>query len=152
MAYDVARVRGLHPSLGDGWVHFDAPSGMLIPDSVATTWSLSFIQVEQQSALAADVLRLCAWLHPDAIPEELFLQGSAYLGPTLAVLETDPLAFHQALAGFARRMLDPDELRILRLDQRINEGGFGRTGEEFSVGRQLECMGRPQQLFPDYLK
>ena len=37
MAYDVARVRGLHPSLGDGWVHFDAPSGMLIPDSVATT-------------------------------------------------------------------------------------------------------------------
>jgi len=34
MAYDVARVRGLHPSLGDGWVHFDAPSGMLIPDSV----------------------------------------------------------------------------------------------------------------------
>ncbi len=37
MAYDVARVRGLHPSLGDGWVHFDAPAGMLIPDSVATT-------------------------------------------------------------------------------------------------------------------
>ncbi|WP_253876059.1 hypothetical protein, partial [Mycobacterium asiaticum] len=39
MAYDVARVRGLHPSLGDGWVHFDAPEGMLIPDSVATTVS-----------------------------------------------------------------------------------------------------------------
>ena len=29
MAYDVARVRGLHPSLGDGWVHFDAQHGML---------------------------------------------------------------------------------------------------------------------------
>ena len=42
MAYDVARVRGLHPSLGDGWVHFDAPSGMLIPDSVATTVSTAF--------------------------------------------------------------------------------------------------------------
>ena len=36
MAYDVARVRGLHPSLGDGWVHFDAQNGMLLPDSVAT--------------------------------------------------------------------------------------------------------------------
>ena len=34
MAYDVARVRGLHPSLGDGWVHFDAQNGMLLPDSV----------------------------------------------------------------------------------------------------------------------
>jgi cysteine desulfurase family protein (TIGR01976 family) len=42
MAYDVARVRGLHPSLGDGWVHFDTPSGMLIPDSVATTVSTAF--------------------------------------------------------------------------------------------------------------
>ena len=42
MAYDVARVRGLHPSLGDGWVHFDAPNGMLLPDSVATTVSTAF--------------------------------------------------------------------------------------------------------------
>ncbi|HUH70373.1 MAG TPA: cysteine desulfurase-like protein [Mycobacterium sp.] len=42
MAYDVARVRGLHPSLGDGWVHFEAPTGMLIPDSVATTVSTAF--------------------------------------------------------------------------------------------------------------
>jgi cysteine desulfurase family protein (TIGR01976 family) len=42
MAYDVARVRGLHPSLGDGWVHFDAQHGMLLPDSVATTVSTAF--------------------------------------------------------------------------------------------------------------
>ncbi|HME47400.1 cysteine desulfurase-like protein [Mycobacterium sp.] len=42
MVFDVARVRGLHPSLGDGWVHFDAQLGMLIPDSVATTVSTAF--------------------------------------------------------------------------------------------------------------
>jgi cysteine desulfurase family protein (TIGR01976 family) len=42
MVYDVARVRGLHPSLGDGWVNLDAQSGMLIPDSVATTVSTAF--------------------------------------------------------------------------------------------------------------
>ncbi len=42
MAYDVARVRGLHPTLGDGCVHLDAPAGMLIPDSVATTVSTAF--------------------------------------------------------------------------------------------------------------
>ncbi|EUA19172.1 cysteine desulfurase domain protein [Mycobacterium xenopi 4042] len=42
MAFDVARVRGLHPSLGDGWVHFDAPAGMLIPEHVATTVSTAF--------------------------------------------------------------------------------------------------------------
>lgn len=42
MAYDVARVRGLHPALGDGWVRFDAPAGMVFPDSVATTVSTAF--------------------------------------------------------------------------------------------------------------
>jgi cysteine desulfurase family protein (TIGR01976 family) len=42
MAYDVARVRGLHPSLGDGWAHMDAQLGMLVPESVATTVSTAF--------------------------------------------------------------------------------------------------------------
>jgi cysteine desulfurase family protein (TIGR01976 family) len=42
MAYDVARVRGLHPALGDGWTRFDAHAGMLIPESVATTVSTAF--------------------------------------------------------------------------------------------------------------
>jgi cysteine desulfurase family protein (TIGR01976 family) len=42
MAFDVARVRGLHPTLGDGWVHFDSQAGMLISDSVATTVSTAF--------------------------------------------------------------------------------------------------------------
>src|SRR6201990_409505 len=42
MAYDVARVRGLHPSLGDGWVHFDAQHGMLLPDAVARAVSTAF--------------------------------------------------------------------------------------------------------------
>lgn len=42
MAYDVARVRGLHPALGDGWMRFDAPAGMAIPETVATTVSTTF--------------------------------------------------------------------------------------------------------------
>src|SRR5437899_12301716 len=42
MAYDVARVRGLHPSLGDGWVHFDAQNGMLLPDTVGRAVSTAF--------------------------------------------------------------------------------------------------------------
>ncbi|GAB2652486.1 cysteine desulfurase-like protein [Gordonia jinhuaensis] len=42
MAYDVARVRGLFPSLGDGWIHLDPQAGMQIPDAVATTVSKAF--------------------------------------------------------------------------------------------------------------
>ena len=42
MAYDVARVRGLHPVLGDGWIRFDAQAGMLTPEAVATSVSTAF--------------------------------------------------------------------------------------------------------------
>ncbi|NMI01289.1 aminotransferase class V-fold PLP-dependent enzyme [Pseudonocardia acidicola] len=35
MAFDVARVRGLIPALGDGWVHVDGTAGMHAPEEVA---------------------------------------------------------------------------------------------------------------------
>ena len=47
------------------------------PDTVYTTWSLSFRDVERQNSTAADVLRICAFLAPDAIPEEFFTRGAA---------------------------------------------------------------------------
>jgi len=67
------------------------------PDTVATTWSLSFQRVEQQSPAAADVLRLCTFLAPDAIPEELLMRGIAEpgLGPGAQVV--DPLKLNEAL-------------------------------------------------------
>src|SRR5439155_10315888 len=67
------------------------------PASVATTWSLSFKQVEQTSPAAADLLRVCAFLHPDAIPEEMLIEGAAHLGPQLKPLATDELAFNEAI-------------------------------------------------------
>jgi len=54
--------------------------GGLVPDhpgSVATTWSLSFAQVQVRSAAAVDLLRVCAFLHPDAIPEETITEVAA---------------------------------------------------------------------------
>ncbi|MBA2416878.1 MAG: cysteine desulfurase-like protein [Geodermatophilaceae bacterium] len=35
VALDIARVRGLFPSLSDGFVHLDGPAGSLVPESVA---------------------------------------------------------------------------------------------------------------------
>jgi SEFIR domain len=40
---------------------------------VATTWALSFEKIEKANAAGcAELLKLCAFLHPDAIPEEVF--------------------------------------------------------------------------------
>jgi cysteine desulfurase family protein (TIGR01976 family) len=37
MPFDVARIRGLTPAIGDGWVHLDAPAGAQAPEQVALT-------------------------------------------------------------------------------------------------------------------
>jgi tetratricopeptide (TPR) repeat protein len=41
------------------------------PESVATTWAIAFEQVQQSNPAAADLLRLCAFLHSEAIPEDI---------------------------------------------------------------------------------
>jgi tetratricopeptide (TPR) repeat protein len=49
------------------------------PLSVATAWDLSFEKVERRQPLAAQILRLCSFLAPDAIPEEL-VEHALYSG------------------------------------------------------------------------
>ena len=42
------------------------------------------------------MLRICAFLAPDSIPETIFIQGASHLGPHLAVLETDETVLDEA--------------------------------------------------------
>ncbi|MFT3660466.1 MAG: aminotransferase class V-fold PLP-dependent enzyme [Gordonia sp. (in: high G+C Gram-positive bacteria)] len=63
MPYDVASVRGLFPTLGDGSIHFDAQAGMQIPDAVATAMNAGVRTlpvdprgVSPQAEAAADAL------------------------------------------------------------------------------------------------
>lgn len=67
------------------------------PDSVAVTFSLAIEKVELAHPVAADLLRLCAFLYPDAIPEEILISGSAGAGAVLQSLADDPLAFDAAI-------------------------------------------------------
>jgi tetratricopeptide (TPR) repeat protein len=74
--------------------------GQLVDDHplpVATTWSLSFTQVEQNHPAAADLLRVCAFLAPDAIPEAIITQGAEHLGPQLAPVGADSYLFNQSI-------------------------------------------------------
>jgi hypothetical protein len=68
------------------------------PASVASTWALNFQEVEQDP-VAADILRVSAFLSPDAIPLELLSSGASQLGPVLAgalAASEDPLALNEA--------------------------------------------------------
>jgi tetratricopeptide (TPR) repeat protein len=60
------------------------------PESVATTWSLSFEKVLQAAPVAVELLYLFAFLSPDAIPEEIITEGSVHMGDLL-----EPIAHNQ---------------------------------------------------------
>ena len=94
------------------------------PEPVATTWSLSFEKVEQTNPAAADLLRLCAFLHPDAIPEEILIDGASALTQALQAAANDVLALDNAIVelrrySLIRRNLDAKTLTIHRLVQAV---------------------------------
>src|SRR5260370_2051689 len=94
------------------------------PASVATTWSLSFEQVEQTNPAAAELLRLWAFLAPDHIPEELLTQGAPSWPPALQQAVADRFRFNQmleTLLGFSlvKRLSEHRLLSIHRLVQAV---------------------------------
>lgn len=102
------------------------------PDPVATTWSLNFEEVEKDSPASADILRAAAFLAPDEIPEELFVEGRDALSPRIsAALQTgDPLAFSELIAPLLRySLVNFDATRrvigIHRLVQEVLKAGVG---------------------------
>ena len=94
------------------------------PESVATTWKLSFQKVEQADPAAADLLRLCAFLAPDAIPEEIFAKEADELGTEFQRMAADPVKLDAAVKELRKYSLvkrDPDrqELTVHRLVQAV---------------------------------
>lgn len=67
------------------------------PGPIASIWDTSFHNIEQHNPAAADLLRLCAFLAPDAIPEEIITIGAAELGSLLAPVAVDPFLLNEAI-------------------------------------------------------
>lgn len=75
------------------------------PDSVTATFVLASKRVEQELGSAADILRVCALLESDAIPEELFTAGAIHLGPTLEALAANSTQLDQSIAVLRKESL-----------------------------------------------
>jgi tetratricopeptide (TPR) repeat protein len=120
------------------------------PDPVATTFALSFERVASASPAAADLLRLCAFLHPDAIPEEIFTEGAAELGPNLSAAAADPLKLNAAFAeilkySLLRRDVDAKTLGIHRLVQEVIQDGLTKKQKQQWAERAVRAV---EQAFP----
>ncbi len=86
----------LHRRGGDGADH---------PASVAATLSLAIKQLEQTCPAAVELLHLCAFLHPDALPEEVFPQGAEFMGALLQPVAAEPLALDAVMSALLRASL-----------------------------------------------
>ena len=127
------------------------------PNSVATTFALSFEKVASASRAAADLLRLCAFLHPDAVPEEIFNKGAAELGPNLSAIAADPLKLDSAFAqilkySLLRRDADAKTLGIHRLVQAVIQDALTKEEKRQRAERAVRAVNGafPSPEFPNW--
>lgn len=115
------------------------------PEPVATTWSLSFERVERANPAAAELLRLLAFLHPDAIPESMIMGGASELGPTLQPMAEDELDLNDAIGELHKYSLikrDPEGkiLNIHRLVQVVMKDGMSKDMLREWAGRTVHMV------------
>lgn len=118
-------------------------------ESVATTWSINFHEVEETSEASSDLLRASAFLSPDRIPLELISEGKAELGPALsealADVDDDPLALNEVLEPLARYSfirLDADSqtYNIHRLVQEVVQDGMDAESQRLWAERVVAAL------------
>ena len=105
-----------HPELLEKHKPFD------YRDPVATTWKISFDSLRKQCRAAADLMELCAFFAPNAIPFDLFTEHTEHLPRFLTRAVEDPVQWDKVKAGLKRYSLaelDQDSLSFHRLVQMV---------------------------------
>lgn len=123
--------------------------------TVATTWTLAFSMVEQNSAVAAGLLRLLACCAPEPVPLQLLLRprhGAEHpfgpaVAPLLGAMLSDPLTALEAVAELQNfsllSLMGPAKDRLVQvhrlvrtvtaLDMRRDHPGLGDQWHEAAV-------------------
>ncbi|SIS22170.1 cysteine desulfurase-like protein [Williamsia sterculiae] len=131
MTYDVARVRGLFPSLGDGWIHLDPQAGMQIPDSVASTVSKAFRALVSAPGGVYPAARQAA-----AVVDAARLAVADLVGgdPRGVVLGSSRAALFNSLAeALNTAVWLGSEVVVTRLDDEANIAPWVRAADRFGA-------------------
>ena len=91
---------------------------------VTITFSMAWQKVAQSSAGAADMLKVCAFLAPDAIPEEIFSGGASEMGENLKSVASGGLNLVKVLGeagrfSLIRRDTKSGSIEMHRLVQQV---------------------------------
>jgi tetratricopeptide (TPR) repeat protein len=119
-------------------------------ESVGTTWSLAFEKVQQANPAAADLLRLCAFLDPDLIQEEIITGGASELGSVLQPVASDPLKLNDAIGTLLNYSLvhrNPDHsISVHRLVQVVLRHNMNKSTQRRWAERAVLAV---YQAFPE---
>jgi len=113
--------------------------------SVTDTFSYSLEKIEKISPTAVELLRFCAFLHPDSIPEELIINGATELGPTLQPVASDPFLLDETLVilrkfSLVRRNANTNALSIHRLVQAVLQDGMNEKTRRLWAERTVRAV------------
>lgn len=98
------------------------------PETVLSVWRFSLSMVEQNNPAAADLLRLCAFLAPDGIPDEMVIAGADALGPVLKPVAANQFTLNTAISLLRKysllnrdvdREIDMTRISIHRIMQEV---------------------------------
>ncbi len=120
------------------------------PLSVTRTFALAFEQLEQSNPAAVEMLTVCAFLAPEAIPEAFFREGAVHLGAPFETFAADPFQFQQALKALLSYSLlqrNPvtQTVTIHRLVQAVLKGRLSNAVQHAWAARVLRAV---THLFP----
>ncbi len=115
--------------------------------SVTTTFSLLAERLQHINPATIELLRLCAFLAPDAIPEELLTEGANDLGTILGPIASDSLKLNNVLAdlrrySLLRRNTDEKTLTIHRLVQAVIKDALDESLQKQWVERCVKVVNR----------
>src|SRR5262249_48362526 len=118
--------------------------------SVTVTFSLAFKKVADANPAAADLLRVCAFLEADSIPEEIFSEGAEELGEALGAAAASALALTDAIGeaarfSFARRNPEARTLSLHRLVQAVLRDEMDGDTRRMWAERAVRALNR---VFP----
>src|SRR5437588_2794364 len=121
------------------------------PEAVVATFLLSFEKVQQAHSLAAELLRFCAFLYPDAIPEEIITNGASEAGPFLQAFVHNKLKLNVAMRGLLKYSLmhrNPSMkmLSMHRLVQTVIQDGLDEETKKQWAERVVRAVNR---IFPE---
>ena len=119
------------------------------PDTVATTWELSFQKVQKTAPAAADFLNLCAFLAPDAIFLDMITEGATHIPKRLAKAVTNPLTLDQLigpLLHYALMQREGNTLTMHRLVQSVLRNRLNSATQRRWAKRAVQII---NQAFPE---